>query len=54
VGLGFWFVGLGVWGLGQIPNPQSPKIKIYKNNLKYKLNNLKFLLILITLIINNY
>jgi len=32
-----WGLGIGDWGLGPIPNPQSPipNFVIYKNNYKF-------------------
>jgi hypothetical protein len=43
--MGDWVLGIGYWGLGPIPNPQSPIPKIFnlyfilsnKNEIKYKI-----------------
>jgi len=41
-------LGIGDWGLGPIPNPQSPipfyqNQKLFKNNLSEKIKKLKLL-----------
>jgi hypothetical protein len=51
-GFGFGVLGLGDWGLGPLPNPQSPILYLNIFNKKYKIIISLFFIILINN--NNY